>query len=106
MTRNSIECVVRRLRDTSGVGKLHPHLVRHTFAVNFLAAGGDLETLRRILGHESFEVTRRYLSGLQSSQIKAMYDHFSPVDRLKVTGDERRFSRRGATRRSQPVSGQ
>src|SRR5574341_85368 len=47
MTRNSMECVIRRLRETSRVSKLHAHLIRHTFAVNFLAAGGDLETLRR-----------------------------------------------------------
>ncbi len=95
MTRNSVECVIRRLRDASGVSKLHAHLLRHTFAVNFLAAGGDLETLRRILGHESLEVTKRYLSGLQAAQVRAMYDEFSPMDRMEVGGGERRFGQRG-----------
>ena len=99
MTRNSIECVIRRLRDTSGVHKLHAHLLRHTFAVNFLAAGGDLETLRRILGHESLEVTKRYLSGLQAAQIRAMYNEFSPMDRMEVGSGERRFSGRGIVAR-------
>lgn len=104
MTRNSVECIIRRLRDTSTVHKLHAHLLRHTFAVNFLAAGGDLETLRRILGHESLEVTKRYLSGLQAAQIRAMYNEFSPMDRMEVGNGERRFSARGITVRK--VKGQ
>lgn len=99
MTRNSAECIIRRLRGTSGVRKLHAHLLRHTFAVNFLSAGGDLETLRRILGHESLEVTKRYLSGLNAAQVRKLYDEFSPMDRMEVGGSERRFSRRGAAQR-------
>ncbi len=97
MTRNSIECVIRRLRLSTGIDRLHAHLLRHTFAVNFLSAGGDVESLRRILGHESLEVTKRYLSGLQAEQVKALYEDYSPVDRLGLTDTTRRFGRRGVT---------
>ncbi|HEY4691557.1 MAG TPA: tyrosine-type recombinase/integrase [Anaerolineae bacterium] len=61
MTRNSLEHVVRRLRDASGITRLHAHLLRHTFAVNFLVSEGDLRALQLILGHESLVVTQRYL---------------------------------------------
>lgn len=36
------------------------HVLRHTFASWFVARGGSLLTLQRILGHSSIEVTMRY----------------------------------------------
>lgn len=44
--------------------KVTPHTLRHTFAVHALHEGEqsvDLETLRRVMGHESLETTREYL---------------------------------------------
>lgn len=41
--------------------KRHPHVTRHTFAVHFLKNGGDLETLKRILGHARVAMTSIYL---------------------------------------------
>ncbi len=97
LDRNAIGLILRRLRIATGVRKLHAHRLRHTFAVNFLAAGGDLETLRRILGHESLEVTKRYLTGLQAAQVKKLYDDYSPMDRLSGGDPPRRFGPRGVT---------
>jgi len=37
------------------------HCLRHTFAVMFLDAGGDLDALQKILGHSSITVTSGYL---------------------------------------------
>ncbi len=96
-----IGLILRRLRLTTGVTKLHAHRLRHTFAVNFLSAGGDLETLRRILGHESLEVTKRYLSGLHADQVKRLYDEYSPMDRL-ANDTPRRFGQRGVAQRRRP----
>lgn len=36
------------------------HILRHTFASHFVMAGGDLRTLRDILGHADIQTTMRY----------------------------------------------
>ena len=40
---------------------INAHMLRHTFAHNFLKAGGGLEQLADIMGHEDIETTRRYV---------------------------------------------
>ena len=40
---------------------VHPHMLRHTFATSYVAGGGNLEFLRIILGHASYNITQRYL---------------------------------------------
>jgi site-specific recombinase XerD len=92
INRNAISLVIARLRKTSGVTKLHAHRLRPTFAVNFLAAGGDLEPLRRMLGHESLEVTKHYLSRLQAAKVRQLYNELSPVNRLPATAAMRRYN--------------
>jgi site-specific recombinase XerD len=80
-----VQLVIRRLRIASGITRLHAHLFRHTFAVNFLTNGGDLRTLQLILGHESLLVTQRYLH-FTSAQVHTEYQAFSPVDKLPING--------------------
>lgn len=58
---NLIKQVFQDLKERSGIDRLHPHLLRHTFATYYLADGGDLETLRLILGHSSINTTQMYL---------------------------------------------
>ena len=50
-----------RLRIKTGIDRLHPHLLRHTFAVSYLIGGGNLEFLRDMLGHSDYSTTRDYV---------------------------------------------
>jgi len=61
---------------TAGVTKhVHPHLLRHTFAANYMRNNGNVYQLSRLLGHASVVTTERYLRGLQVQELK----HVSPL---------------------------
>lgn len=51
---------------------MHPHVLRHSFAVDWLDRGGDIRTLQTLLGHESIETTQWYLN-LTDRHRKATY---------------------------------
>ncbi|TET96982.1 MAG: site-specific integrase, partial [Anaerolineales bacterium] len=94
MNRGSLSSVLYRLKKASGVRRLHAQLFRDTFAVKYLMNGGDLVTLQWILGYESLELTKRYMS-LTNVQVQLPYDSYSPVDRLSING-QRRFGNKRA----------
>lgn len=50
----------RAVRHLSGIADFHVHRCRHTFAMRWLAAGGNLAVLQRILGHRDLATTMRY----------------------------------------------
>ena len=82
ITVNTIKLIFSRLARNSGVKKLHAHLCRHTFAINYLLNGGDIFSLREILGHTTLDMVNHYLH-FTSSQITDQHHKFSPMDRLQ-----------------------
>lgn len=83
MTATGLKLLFRRLAIVSGVNRLHVHLLRHTFAVNYLMNGGDVFTLQLILGHTTLEMVRRYIN-LANAHVIAQHKQFSPVDRMNM----------------------
>lgn len=60
MTRNSLRLLVKPLAPKAGVMNCYPHKFRHTFAIRHLRSGGDVFTLRALLGHSSLDMVRHY----------------------------------------------
>ena len=54
-----------------------PHTLRHTFAVSYLRAGGNLFYLSRILGHTSTKTTERYLQSFGIEDLQAVHNKLS-----------------------------
>ena len=72
----TVEYLLRRIKDTVGF-KCHAHKFRHTFATDYLRNGGDIERLRRILGHSSYVMVMRYLH-LDKGDLGKDFDLRSP----------------------------
>lgn len=82
ITQATIKNMFRRLKARSGIPRLYPHLLRHTFATRYLENGGNIYSLQQILGHTSLDMVKKYVH-LSSSRIRADFPRFSPLDNIK-----------------------
>lgn len=84
LTRVGMLKLVKRVAAAAGIeGKrCSPHTFRHTFAIEFLRSGGDVFTLKEILGHESLAMTNRYVA-IAQADISAQHKKHSPVSKIK-----------------------
>ncbi|WP_376797143.1 tyrosine-type recombinase/integrase [Thermogemmatispora sp.] len=83
LTKDGVEMLFKRLKQRSGItGKrVSPHVLRHTFAVNYLMNGGDIFSLQQILGHEDISTVRHYMH-LTSAMVESQKRKYSPGDHL------------------------
>jgi site-specific recombinase XerD len=79
---NAVKLLFSRLTRKSGIDRLHAHLCRHTFAINYLLNGGDIFSLKEILGHSSLDMVNHYLH-FTSAQITAQHHKYSPMDKFQ-----------------------
>lgn len=83
LTENAVKMVFTRLAKKAQIPRLHIHLLRHTMATNYLLSGGNPIKLQRILGHETLEMTRRYVD-MVAIQESVTESRQSPVDRMHI----------------------
>ena len=81
MTADALRSLVKRIARASGVTRLHPHLLRHTYATMFLLNGGDVYLLKQNLGHSTLAMVENYVH-IASQSAVARSQGFSPLDRL------------------------
>lgn len=56
------------------------HALRHTFAVNYVRAGGSVFHLQKVLGHSSLAMTKRYVD-LATADLSAVHERISLLNR-------------------------
>ena len=81
LTHNSIKMLFARIKKINGLQRVYPHLLRHTFATNFIYQGGNLEVLRVLMGHSTINITQIYIH--LAAQKHLLNDSYqSDLDRL------------------------
>jgi site-specific recombinase XerD len=78
-----VKILVKRLGERAKVS-VSPHKLRHTFAISFLRAGGDVFSLQYLLGHSTLQMTQRYVQSLNADDAIKAHRKFSPLDNLGV----------------------
>jgi integrase/recombinase XerC len=56
----SILRIIRDLGAKAGLGRVHPHMIRHSFATAMLDRGADILSISSLLGHASLSATQIY----------------------------------------------
>jgi integrase len=70
--------------ERAGINDMRFHDLRHTFASHFLMNGGDLYTLKEILGHKDITTTSLYLTITTAHKSKAMEIFEVPENELNI----------------------
>ena len=78
MTGDQVYAIVHRyLPLVTSLKKCSPHVLRHTFATAMLNNGAGLESIKKLLGHESVDTTEIY-AHTTFEQLKRIYKEAHP----------------------------
>ena len=79
LTERSVQTILQGCASMAGIDKkVHPHLLRHTFATHLLDGGADLRVVQELLGHASLASTQIY-THVSQSQARKVYHAAHPM---------------------------
>lgn len=78
LSPRSIQDRLKKISIRQGMqGKIHPHMLRHSFASHMLESSGDLRAVQELLGHQNISTTQIY-NHLDFQHLAKVYDKAHP----------------------------
>ncbi|MCH8865173.1 MAG: tyrosine-type recombinase/integrase, partial [Chloroflexi bacterium] len=83
LAARAVQKILAKYAAAANIGKrVHPHLLRHTFATHLLDGGADLRVVQELLGHAQLASTQIY-THVSQSQAKKIYLAAHPMAKQK-----------------------
>ena len=77
LTRHAVNYLIAAAGEKAGLGHVHPHMLRHSFASHLLQSSGDLRAVQELLGHANITTTQVYTK-LDHQHLTKVYDAAHP----------------------------
>jgi site-specific recombinase XerC len=73
LIHKSVDCLIQSVVKKALIQKrVHPHVMRHTFATTLLDKGNDLRTVQALMGHSDIRTTEAYLHSTDDRKVEAI----------------------------------
>jgi site-specific recombinase XerD len=104
LSQRAIQILVRKYALKAGIDeRVHPHLLRHSFATHLLDNGAELRVVQELLGHSNANTTQIYLHVTEARQRGVMESSLNELADIEAARRSLRSSRasRAEPRREQ-----